>query len=185
MFRLFRRRQAVAAADADTGPDAGGDSDVHEFSAEVNIEAPMHRVFELLDFGAKGHALRERGFRIVDITDTPEGFQRFTGLDPDRPTVIFTFTVEHYEAPRAIAYKTTFSNQEKVGGVKDTRSIFVLHDLNDGQVRVEQRELARFRDELTEEELGYETSFMGIAIYNELAKLKLHAEIGPEAASLS
>jgi uncharacterized protein YndB with AHSA1/START domain len=189
MFNLFRRRngaQAVAvepemnASVEETSIDAP-----YEFSAEVEIEAPIERVFELLDFGAEGNALRERGFRIVDITDTPQGFQRFTGLDPDMPTIIFTFTVEHYQAPYAIAFKTTFSNQEKLGGLRDSRSVYVLSDLGDGMVRVQQTELARFREELTEDELSMEHSLMGIAIYNDLAKLKLHAEIGPEAATLS
>lgn len=177
MFGLFKRKETD---DTVTQKD-----DVHEFSAEVEIEASLERVYELLDFALPGNALRERGVNIVDISADGAPQTVYAGCDPEMADITFTFTVEHRDAPRSIAFKTVMKSETPIGGLVDSRSVYRLSANEDGVVTVEHHELARFRDDLTEEELATEYAMMGIAIYNDLAKLKLHAEIGPEAAKLS
>lgn len=177
MFGMFRRKR-------ETEPTTQRE-DIHEFAAEVEIDAPLDRVFELLDFSSPGNALRERGVDIVDISEPGAPGTLFVGCDPEMADVSFSFAVEHRDAPRSIAFKTVMRSSTPVSGLVDSRSVYRLSEAENGQITVEHRELARFRDDLTDEELATEYAMMGIAIYNDLAKLKLHAEIGPDATKLS
>jgi len=174
---LLARRRPAPAAEASASP---VEDTPTEFRGDILIDAPRARVFELLDFAAPGHHLRERGFAFTEEGGVGAG-EVFRARTDELDGVTFVFAVEHYQAPCAIAFKASMEGETPIGNLLHSRSVYVLHEVGPDRTRVELVELPCLPDDLSPMALAQETAILSVSVTNELAKLKAQAEGGPEA----
>ena len=152
-----------------------------EIEAELDADAPIERVFDLLDFAAPGNALRERGFLFLEEPDGSIG--RFRVTDPARPDVIFVFDVDVFEWPTRIRFQTSFEADEPVGSVVSSVSNYVLTSTGHESCSLHLVETSWLKPGLSSKRKRMERAMLTLSVQQHITRLCVHAAIGAEEAN--
>lgn len=146
---------------------------------DIEIRAGAADVFRLLDFSSKDNALRARGFEFcegsVDVG-------RFKVVNPDMPDVVFQFDVTKRRPGREITFRSTMECENPFGAIEQSVSAYSILPIGERYCKLELTETAHLREDLSEVDRDAEQSMLILSVHNNLARLKLHAEQGLDAA---
>ena len=145
--------------------------------ADLEIEASIETVFALLDLASPDCALRAQGF---DFGEAPEDKTRYAGRLPDMPDTVFHFEVHERVAPSRYVMTSWFESEVPLGALEQGHSVYNLKPLGEDRCVVELVETATLKPGLSTYERGSEDAMIRLAVVQDLMKLKLHAEGGPD-----
>lgn len=162
MFGLFRKNCAP------DGPVA--------FNAEMDVGRSAEHVYRLLDWADERNAKRGEGHRVLP-GDTPGQWRlvmKGAGHCPYHLSVTREVPNRHY------AY--VCKPERTVGKLVSSHEAFGLEPLAHDRCRVSVEVTAAFTPGLTQARFARESAAMSLACHNSLARLKIHAEQGADAA---
>ena len=147
---------------------------------ELNADAPIERLFELLDFSAPGNALRERGFLFLE---EPEGaLGRFRATNPATPDIIYVYDVTDFRWPKTLSFETRFETDEQLGAVIKNRRDYTLTSTGPDTCRVNLVERSWMRQGLSRKTQRMEQAMRTLSVQLHITRLCVHAAIGVEEA---
>ncbi|MGH1422763.1 MAG: hypothetical protein ACRBEQ_13195 [Hyphomonas sp.] len=153
-------------------------------TANLEVEADLDRVFDLLDFNAPRNALRERGFKFVQAPGQ-EDQHEFHAEDPAIEDLKFDFCVDTYLPQRELAFSTFIqSDTIPLGDLVKHHSHYVLKPLGENRCHLELTETAHVRDGLSNRKYQKELAALIYSVERHLVRLSVHAVKGAEAAEL-
>ncbi|MGB3625578.1 MAG: hypothetical protein WA989_07115 [Henriciella sp.] len=151
-----------------------------EIEVGLGAEAPIERLFDLLDFGSPGNALRERGFLFLD---EPMGsIGRFRATDPVRPDVIYSFEVDVCEWPSRIRYETQFETDDQDGSIERSISDYNLTSTGSDTARLHLVETCWMKAGYSRKRQRMEQAMLNLAVREHVTRLCVHASLGIEEA---
>ena len=151
-----------------------------EIEAELDAEAPIERVFDLLDFAAPGNALRERGFLFLEEPVASVG--RFKAVDPGNPDMIYVFDTDIFEWPSRIRFQTRFESHEPVGVVEQTISDYHLTSTGPETCNLHLVETCWLQPGLSGKRKRMEKAMLTLAVQRHITRLCIHAVLGADEA---
>lgn len=163
MFGLFKREMAPE------GP--------VEFKVEIAFGAPAQEIYSLIDWSDARNAKRALGHRVETI-DADQGFYclRLTEMPENE------FELAVIEANHGQSYAYICEIVPPVGKLVSTREHYEIAPVDAGSSRVTLTVVAQFVEGMTLKTFKKELGMMARASQGSLAKLKIHAEHGIEAA---
>lgn len=166
MFNLFRAPENVPI----------------EITAGIDIEATPQTVFSLLDFTSPTNALRARGWVLNEAPG--EGAGCFVAHDGADPETQYHFAVDVLDPNREIGFRTTFQSPIPIGALVQSYSHYRLTPRDQGAwTTVDLMETADLVDGLNRRQRKTEEAMLLLAVYKDLARLKVHVEQGCEAST--
>lgn len=167
MFGLFKRQMAPE------GP--------VEFKAEMPIERPADHIYALLDFADERNAKRAEGNRVLPGGGAGSGGSGrwrllMTGMDSHE------FLLDLIEAERPLRYEYECRAVPTLGRLVSAIEAWTIEPLGEHGCNVRLVVTAEFVTGLTERQFAKEVSMMSAGCHNALARLKIHAEHGANAA---
>ena len=144
------------------------------FDFDVLIDRPVADVYPLVDWSDPANAKRQLGHRVEG--QSPDFTLRVRSMPDHR----FAFTVT--EEVRHQAYAFECSIQPKVGRHKSSRERYTFEPVGDGQCLLRLVNEVTFIDGMTMDEFEQELMLMSAATNDAVMKLKVHAEMGLDAA---
>lgn len=151
-----------------------------EIETRLDADAPIERLFDLLDFGSPGNALRERGFLFLD---EPMGsIGRFRATDPVRPDVIFSYHVDLCEWPIRIRFETRFEAVDELGALERSVSDYSLVSTGAYSSSLHLVETCWLRPGLSRKKQRMEIAMLNLAVQQHVTRLCVHASFGVEEA---
>ncbi len=143
-------------------------------------QASVERVFELLDFAAHGHALRERGYLFLEEPDGALG--RYCVVDPANPDRVSVHDVDLFDWPVRIRYETVYEIGEP--GVPCHRSIsdYTLRPTGEFTSAIQLVETVFFRSPLSRADYRSRRAMLLLSVQRRVMQLCMHAARGVEAA---
>jgi hypothetical protein len=180
MFGLFRRREEAPI----------------EIEADMDIGQPVETVYAMLDMASACNVMRERGHTV---TTDREIAGRFYADDPGDASLGYVIDVEEAVSPRRYVIRMSFAGGRAVGVLLGDRSVYTLTPANalpdepdDGGAQEEARNSGGCRVNLqstftvvpglSRSKLRQHQAMLMVAVWNDLMRLKIHAEQGAEAA---
>ena len=152
----------------------------YSLEANVTIDAPASTVFALIDFSSPQHHLIAQGFVFSKKVD---GIGLNVATTPSLPGETFHFDVEAFTPGESIDYTSWSTGDGKVGALERSQSHCRVEALNETSCKLFLTETATFKSGLKYQERVDEEALFTMAVHNFLARLKVHAEQGPEAAA--
>lgn len=151
-----------------------------EIEAGLDVEAPIERVMELLDFAAPSNALRERGFFFMEEADSSKG--RFKALDPDVPDLVFIFDVDRFDWPHRMRFETRFDGDEPVGSFVRSISDYQLSATGPDTCHLKLVETTFLAGGLSASDYRTEHAMLVLSVQRRITQLCVHAVRGVDAA---
>ena len=149
--------------------------------AGLDAEAPVERLFELLDFAAPGHAMRERGYLFLE---EPEGtLGRYRVVDPANPDVICIYDVDLFDWPQRIRYETRFETTDCTSTVQRAISDYTLRATGPDTSHVRLTETVFLKTGLSRRDYRTEHAMLVLSVQRHITRLCMHAAFGAEEAS--
>ncbi len=153
-------------------------------TANLEVEADLDRVFDLLDFNAPRNALRERGFKFAQAADQ-EDQHEFHAEDPTIEDLKFDFSVDTYLPQRELAFSTIIQSETlSLGNLVKSHSRYVLKSLGKNRCNLELTETAHLREGLSNRKYQMEMAALVYSVERHLVRLSVHAVKGADAAAL-
>ena len=162
MFGLFSKKRAP------DGP--------VEFGAHVEIDCPSKDIYRLLDWADDRNAKRGEGHRVLPGDGAGQWRLTMTGMED----VTYRLSVTDEEPGRVYGYDCM--PEPMVGRLVSSHELFRIESLAPDRCRVSLELKARFAPGLTDKRFTQEISMMSMACHNSLARLRIHAEQGADAA---
>ena len=147
-----------------------------EFEHTIEIARPGDEVYGLVDYSDPRNAKRTLGHRLEQLGACPDRFRLWFDLVPDHR---FEMTVTEAVPGKSYAYETEIT--PSIWQLVSSHEAFTVEPLGESSCRLSLTISAWFQGHLSAEEMGAEVMMMGMAGQNALAKLKVHAEQGPDA----
>ena len=146
---------------------------------ETVIHATPEAIYEKLDLASPKNALRQRGFAMKPGTAEDS----FIVTDPRLPDDSLVFDVISQTPPREYAVQIRPVPTDDPTKVKETTRIYQIEQRVDRACRVVLSEITTFSAPLSRDRYVLERASQGFSVFRTLARLKLHIELGLEAAS--
>lgn len=151
-----------------------------EIETSLEAEAPIERLFDLLDFGSPGNVLRERGFLFLDEPLGSIGVFRAT--DPANPDVIFRYAVDVCEWPNRIRFETRFETVEEDTVLQKTMSDYTLISMGAYRSSLHLVETCWLKPGLSQKKFRMEQAMLNLSVQQHVTRLCVHASLGLEEA---
>ncbi len=151
-----------------------------EIEAGLDVEAPIERVMDLLDFAAPCNALRERGFFFMEEAEGSKG--RFKAVDPNEPDRVFVFDVETFDWPKHIRFAMQFDTDEPIGSVRRSICDFSLSATGPDTCHLKLVETTFLVEGLSERDVRTERAMLVLLAQQRITSLCIHATRGVDAA---
>lgn len=143
-------------------------------------QAPVERIFELLDFAAHGHALRERGYLFLE---EPEGaLGRYRVVDPSNPDCVSVHDVDLFDWPARIRYETFYETGEATVPFQRSISDYALSSSGAATSTIRLVETVFFRKPLSRGDYRARRAMLLLSVQRHLMQLCMHAARGVDAA---
>ena len=147
-----------------------------DFDDEIRIERPADHVYRLLDWSDPLNALAAQGHRLR-VGDRPGEWRLvMTGLEDHE------YLIEIVEVKPVVRYVFDSAPFPIIGRLERARETYSFEPLGGNACLVRVKVTAHFLPRLTERQFAHEQWMMRTACHNALARLKIHAEQGAEAA---
>ena len=162
MFGLFKRKMAPE------GP--------FEFTDEIRIERPMAAVYRLLDWSDPLNAQKAQGDMLTPGDGAGQWRLVVTGLENHEYLIALVAS----EMP--VRYVYDCNVVPMIGRLVRTREAYSLAPLAGGACMVKLAVTAQLVPRLTARQFAHEEKLLSASCYNAVARLKIHAEKGADAA---
>lgn len=147
---------------------------VHD--GETLIEATAEDIFARLDFASPKNALRERGF--VFGQGNP-AYNIFEATDPANPDVTLVFEVTESEPGKRYCFRTVPQGDS---ALVESESEYTITPQGDGRHLLHLTETSVLEQGLSRNQYVLERATLSFSVFRNLARLKLHIELGVHAA---
>ena len=149
-----------------------------ENDGETVIAASAADIFERLDLASPRNALRERGF--VFGPGNP-AYNIFEATDPAQPEIVQIFEVTEYLPRKRYCFRSTFHSEASVGGLLEAASEYTIVPQKDGRHLLHLQETSVLKPGLTRNQYILERATLNFSVFRNLARLRLHIELGADA----
>ncbi|MEM5518413.1 hypothetical protein WNY37_15765 [Henriciella sp. AS95] len=147
---------------------------------EQTADAPIERLFELLDFSAPGNAFRERGFLFLQ---EPVGCMgRFRATNPVNPDIVYVFDVIDFQWPSSISLETRFESDEPLSAVIKNRRDYTLTSTGPDSCRINLVERSWLKSGLSHKSVRMEHAMRTLSVQLHITRLCVHAALGVDEA---
>lgn len=165
MFGLFKRRDAAPL----------------QVEADMDIDRPVEAVYALLDMASPTNAMRERGHEVLA---DPDVAGRFHADEPSDASIGYVINVEEAQPPHRYVTRLSFAGGRAVGVVLRDRSVYSLmpDDKGGGGCRVILESEFEILPGISQRKQREHQGMLVMAVWNDLLRLKIHAEQGAAAA---
>ncbi len=147
-----------------------------DFALDMEIARPAADIYRLLDWSDDMNAKRAEGQQVL----AGAGIGQWRLIMQGMEDVTFHLNVTQEERDRLYGY--TCQADPMIGRLVSSHEVFRIEPLPDGTSKVYLHVTAQFIDGMTEKEFARETALMSLGCHSSLARLKIHAEHGPDAA---
>lgn len=144
------------------------------FDFEMLIDKPVAEVYALVDWADPGNAKRQLGHRVEG--QAPAFVLHLDSMPEHR------FFLELTEEKKDEAYAFTCDIQPRVGRLESSHERYTFEPVGETQCLLRLMNEVTFIDGLTMKEFEHELMMVSVACNNALVKLKIHAELGLDAA---
>lgn len=145
-----------------------------EFEAEVEIGRPALEVFPLIDVSSSGFAQIALGNTVRKVSD--DTFElALAEMDE------LTFRMQVIERVEGQKHTAKVVIEPLFGNLVSAVEAYEIHSIDAESCAVKLVTKATFADQLSDEDMAGEIAMMSMAVEDDLAKLKIHAEHGVEA----
>lgn len=148
------------------------------FDYDIAIDASAEDIYALLDWADPKNAKRQLGETVREMPGEDDSWQLVIGSYPDLGDMTFDMTVTEACPHRVYAFEGALP--EGTGRLVSTHERYTIEPREGGGCELRLVCEATFRP-MKLKHYAEEIGLMMVATHNALAKLKLHAEQGPEA----
>lgn len=146
---------------------------------EIEIDAPAHEIYPLIDFADPRNAKRQLGETVREVAGREGAFELVLASYPDLGDLTFDITVTEALPNKVYAFHGKLP--EGPGALVSTQERYEIEPAEGGGSLLRLIVDANFRFPMKLKVYKREVAQMMLALHNACAKLKLHAEQGVDA----
>ncbi|KCZ54098.1 hypothetical protein HY29_03225 [Hyphomonas beringensis] len=147
---------------------------------ETLIHASAQEIYEKLDFSSPGNALRERGFKFGPGNPA---YRIYELTDPDIPESRLIFEVIEAQPGKRYAYRVLRYVEGNESPVSEAEREYTIEPAPQGGHFLHLKETSTLEENVHRDEYVLARAQLNFRVFRNLARLKLHVELGADAAS--
>jgi hypothetical protein len=146
------------------------------FDISIEIDRPAAEVYRLLDWADPRNAKRELGHRVEALDDAGSAYHLTLREMPDH-----LFDIRLIEAVPGERYAFWTEIVPRVGRLERNSEHYAIEPIGGHACKLRLTVEATFKSGLSMKKFEQELAMMSHACHRSVLKLKIHAELGPEA----